>query len=59
MWLSDPCGSWRPSSAFAQATRGVDPAELVAVAVDVGKHAAMALVCDFGGELLAARWRSR
>jgi transposase len=38
---------------LAQATRGVDPAELVAVAVDVGKHAAMALVCDFTGELLA------
>ena len=37
----------------AQATRGVDPAELVAVPVDVGKHAAMALVCDFTGELLA------
>ena len=57
MWLSDPCGSWRPSSALVQATRGVDPAELVAV--DVGKHAAMALVCDFGGELLAACLRSR
>jgi hypothetical protein len=38
---------------LAQATRGVDPAELVAVPIDVGKHAAMALVCDFGGELLA------
>jgi transposase len=38
---------------LAQATRGVDPAELVAVPVDVGKHAAMALVCDFTGELLA------
>jgi hypothetical protein len=38
---------------LAQATRGVDPDELVAVPVDVGKHAAMALVCDFTGELLA------
>ena len=38
---------------LAQATRGVDPAELVAVPVDVGKRAAMALVCDFTGELLA------
>jgi transposase len=38
---------------LAQGTRGVDPAELVAVPVDVGKHAAMALVCDFTGELLA------
>ena len=28
---------------LAQATRGVDPAELV-VPIDVGKHAAMALV---------------
>jgi hypothetical protein len=37
---------------LAQATRGVDPAELVAVPIDVGKHAAMALVCDFTGELL-------
>jgi transposase len=38
---------------LAQATRGVDPAELVVVPIDVGKHAAMALVCDFTGELLA------
>jgi hypothetical protein len=29
---------------LAQATRGVDPAELVVVPIDVGKHAAMALV---------------
>jgi transposase len=38
---------------LAQATRGIDPAELVVVPIDVGKHAAMALVCDFSGELLA------
>ena len=38
---------------LAQPTRGVDPAELVAVPVDVGKRAAMALVCGFTGELLA------
>ena len=38
---------------LVQATHGVDPAELVAVPVDVGKRAAMALVCDFTGELLA------
>jgi transposase len=38
---------------LAQTTRGRDPAELVAVPVDVGKHTAMALVCDFTGELLA------
>ena len=29
---------------LAQAARGVDPAELVVVPIDVGKHAAMALV---------------
>jgi transposase len=38
---------------LARSTRGVDPAELVAVPIDVGKHAATALVCDFAGELLA------
>jgi transposase len=38
---------------LAESTRGRDPAELVAVPIDVGKHAAMALVCDFTGELLA------
>ena len=38
---------------LAEPIRGLDPAELVAVPVDVGKHTAMALVCDFTGELLA------
>ena len=38
---------------LVQATHGIDPAGLVAVPVDVGKRAAMALVCDFTGELLA------
>jgi hypothetical protein len=38
---------------LAQTTRGVDPAQLVAVPVDVGKHTAMALVCEVTGELLA------
>jgi transposase len=38
---------------LAQPTRGVDPAELVAVPADVGKGAAMALVCEVTGELLA------
>jgi hypothetical protein len=38
---------------LAVPTRGVDPAELVAVPVDVAKHTAMALVCDVTGELLA------
>jgi transposase len=37
-------------------TRGVPPQRLVAVPVDVGKHAAMALVCDFTGEVLARRF---
>jgi hypothetical protein len=38
---------------LAQAARGLDPAELVAVPVDVGKDGAMALGGDFTGELLA------
>jgi hypothetical protein len=38
---------------LAESTRGRDPAELVAVPIDVGKHAAMALVCEVTGELLA------
>jgi transposase len=38
---------------LAEPIGGLDPAELVAVPVDVGKRAAMALVCDFTGELLA------
>jgi transposase len=33
-------------------TRGLPPGQLVAVPIDVGKHQAMALVCDFAGELL-------
>jgi len=37
-------------------TRGVPPERLVAVPVDVGKAAAMALVCDFTGEVLAGRF---
>jgi transposase len=38
---------------LAQTTRGVDPAQLVAVPIDVGKHTAMALVCEVTGELSA------
>jgi transposase len=38
---------------LAAVTDGADPHELIAVAIDVGKHSAMALVCDFAGELLA------
>jgi hypothetical protein len=37
---------------LAEWTRGADPTELVAVPIDVGKHTAMALVCDFASELL-------
>jgi transposase len=37
-------------------TRGVPPERLVAVPVDVGKRSAMALVCDFTGEVLARRF---
>ena len=44
---------------LAQATCGVDPAELVAVPIDIGKHAVMAFVCDFTGELLARPLSSR
>ena len=33
-------------------TRGILPDQLVAVPIDVGKHTAMALICDFTGELL-------
>jgi hypothetical protein len=41
---------------FAHATRGVDPAELVAVPIDIGKRPAVALGCDVTGELLARRF---
>jgi transposase len=37
-------------------TRGVPPERLLAVPVDVGKAAAMALVCDFTGEVLARQF---
>ena len=38
---------------LAPSARGADQRALIAVTIDVGKHAAMALVCDFAGELLA------
>jgi hypothetical protein len=38
---------------LAEPTRRVDLAELVVLPVDVAKHAAMALVCNSTGELLA------
>jgi transposase len=37
-------------------TRGVPAEQLLAVPVDVGKAAAMALVCDFTGEVLARQF---
>jgi transposase len=37
---------------LAATTRGLPPEQLLAVPIDVGKHQAMALVCDFTGELL-------
>jgi hypothetical protein len=44
---------------FAEATSGVDPAELVAVPSDVGKHAAMALCATSPGSCWPTRSRSR
>ena len=37
---------------FTERVRGVDPARLLAVPIDVGKHSAAAMVCDFYGEVL-------
>jgi transposase len=37
---------------LVEQTRGIPPEQLLAVPIDVGKHQAMALVCDFAGELL-------
>jgi transposase len=37
-------------------TRGLPAERLLAVPVDVGKTAAMALVCDFSGEVVARRF---
>jgi transposase len=33
--------------------KGADPSRLLAVPIDVGKHSAAALVCDFWGEIVA------
>lgn len=38
---------------FVEQVRGVEPGRLLAVPVDVGKHSASALVCDFWGEVVA------
>ncbi len=40
--------------AFVERIRGVEPERLLAVPIDVGKHTAAALVCDFWGEVVVA-----
>src|SRR5437899_11747011 len=40
--------------AFVERIRGVEPERLLAVPIDVGKHTAAALVCDFWGEVAVA-----
>ena len=37
---------------FVERIRGVDPARLLAVPIDVGKVSAAAMVCDFWGEVV-------
>jgi transposase len=37
---------------FVERVRGVDPARLLAVPIDVGKASAAAMVCDFWGEVV-------
>jgi transposase len=37
---------------FIGRVRGADPGELLAVPIDVGKHSAAAMVCDFWGEII-------
>ena len=37
---------------FTERVRGLDPGRLLAVPIDVGKHSAAALVCDFYGQVL-------
>jgi transposase len=44
---------------FVDRIRGVDRERLLAVPIDVGKHSAMALVCDFWGELVVAPFTFR
>lgn len=38
---------------FIGRIKGADPGRLLAVPIDVGKHSAAALVCDFWGEIIA------
>jgi transposase len=47
----------RRAQQLAVATRGLEPSGLIAVPIDVGKRHAVALVCDFTGELLARPFR--
>jgi len=39
---------------FSERFRGKDPERLLAVPIDVGKHSAAALVCDFWGEIIVS-----
>src|SRR6266536_6018769 len=45
--------------AFVERIRGVEPERLLAVPIDVGKHTAAALVCDFWGEVVVAPFTFR
>lgn len=38
---------------FISRIKGADPGQLLAVPIDVGKHAGAAMVCDFWGEIVA------
>lgn len=40
-------------ASFISRVKGADPSRLLAVPIDVGKHSAAALVCDFWGEVVA------
>lgn len=44
----------RAQSDYVERTRGLDPARCLVAAVDVGKQAALALVADHHGQLVAA-----
>lgn len=41
-------------AAFVNKIHGTDRDRLLAVPIDVGKHSAAAMVCDFWGEVVAA-----
>jgi transposase len=44
----------RRAQRLAEYTCGIPPEQLVAVAIDVGKHRAMAMACDFAWQVLVA-----